>query len=149
MKNARTYIRALGVLFLGLGLSLGYHFWVPGAIDLNPAVWLDSSYYGQFLPFAVCVMLILSGLFLALDHGAANFNLAVFGHTASEEALFHWLGFTRSVMPTWALWSFFVLSAITLWIAYSNVLQKKRLSLGEALFGVLFGAAVVLLPRIS
>ena len=129
------------------GLVFAVVFAKPAHINPNPSVWLTPAYYSQFFPIAVSVMLFLCGVFLTFQRSKANFNLAVFGHTASEEALFHWLGLTRSSLPVWVMWLFFILSMLTLWIAYSNVLQQKRLSVGEALFGIVFGAGLILLPR--
>ena len=117
-------------------------------IDPNPGKWLTPEYYSQFLPIAISVMLLVCGAFLAIEHSKANFNLAVFGRTASEEVLFNWIGLTKSVLPAWAIWVFFLLSAVALWIAYSNSLEQKRLSVIEALVGIVFGGILVLLPTV-
>lgn len=144
----KTYAKVLGGVFILLGVIFAIAFAIPARIDPNPAVWFTPKYYSQFVPIAVSVMLLVSGAFLLLDHAKANFNLAVFGHAASEEALFHWIGLTSSSLPGWTLWVFFLLSVVTLVIAYTNVLEQKRLSVGEALFGIIFGAVLVLLPVI-
>ena len=129
------------------GLAFAIYFAKPTHIALDPRVWFTPQYYSQFLPVAVSVMLMLCGVFVALNHKASNFNLAVFGHTASEEALFCWFGFTKSLIPQWILVCFFLISLLALWVAYSNVLKKKRLSIVEALFGIIFGALLVLGPN--
>ena len=144
----RTIARTLGSAFVLLGFTLAVLFLVPAKINPNPDVWLRPEYYSQFLPIAVSVMLLVCGLFLALEHPKANFNLGVFGHTALEEALFDWVGLTSSALPAWAMWGFFLLAMLALGIAYSNLLEQKPLSAGEALFGIVFGAIVVLLPQI-
>lgn len=145
-KQKKT-IRTIGGGFVLLGLVFAVVFLVPAEFNPNPAVWFTAEYYSQFLPVAVSVMLLICGVFLAIEHSKANFNLAVFGHTASEEAFFHWIGLTRSSLPPWVMWVFFLLSLVALWIAYANVLKQKRLSVAEAFFGISFGAFVVLLPR--
>ncbi len=141
-----TAIRMVGVGFVALGIAFAMVFLMPAKFDPDPTVWFTQEYYSQFLPIAVSVMLVICGGFLAIAHSKANFNLAVFGHTASEEALFHWVGLTKSALPPWVMWVFFLLSVVALWIAYSNVLGQKRLSVVEALFGICFGAFVILLP---
>lgn len=146
--NKQKYIRALGACFVVAGIAFAIVFSLPVETNSDAGVGLSPDYYSQFLPIAVSVMLFLCGLFLALDHAKANFNLAIFGHTAFEEVFFNAIGLTQSAVPAWTKWVFFILSIITLWIAYSNVLEQKRLSLAEALFGVLFGAVLVLLPII-
>ncbi|MCB1123037.1 MAG: hypothetical protein KJT03_15890 [Verrucomicrobiae bacterium] len=141
------FIRVLGISFMVLGVVFAVVFVIPAKTNPDPSVWFTPEYYSQFLPIAISVMLALSGVFLTFRHSKANFNLAVFGHTASEEALFNWTGLTDSALPAWALWLFFLLSVVTLWIAYANILNLKRLSILEALFGICFGAMLVLLPR--
>lgn len=140
-------IRALGLSFMIVGLVCAIVFSIPVKTNPDPSVWFTQEYYSQFLPIAISVMLLLCGVFMVFKHSKANFNLAVFGHTASEEALFSWIGLTDGSLPAWAMWIFFLLSLVTLWIAYSNVLQQKRLSVLEALFGICLGAILILLPK--
>lgn len=145
--NQHAILRSVGICFALLGLAGAIGFSIPAKINRNPAVWLMPDYYGQFLPIAISVMLLVCGAFLTFESRKANFNLAVFGHTASEEALFSWIGWTKSALPPWAITVFFVLSLFALGIAYSNVLKQKRLSVAEALFGICFGALLILLPK--
>lgn len=86
-----------------VGLGLGAWFARSTQTNLDPRVWFEPSYYGQFLPVAIPIMLALAGFFVAFAPSRANFNLAVFGHTASEEALFDSIGLTQTSLPTWAL----------------------------------------------
>lgn len=146
--HKRSYIRALGACFVVVGIAFAIIFAQPVKMNPNPGVWLSPDYYSQFLPIAVSFMLLICGTFLALEHAKANFNLAVFGHTAFEEVFFSSIGLTQSALSGWTKWVFLILSLVTLWIAYSNLLKQKPLSLGEALFGIIFGAVLVLLPTI-
>ncbi len=146
--NKKKWLKAFGWVTIFLGILGVIIFATRAQIDRDPRVWFTPIYYSQFFPVAVSVMLFVCGIFLVFDQKRANFNLAVFGHTASEEALFDWLGLTQSSLPLWTKWLVFFLSIITLWIAYSNVLGQKKLSLLEAGFGVSFGAFVVLFPVI-
>ncbi len=146
--NYRKHTRKLGVALTIAGLTMAILFGMKTETNPDPRVWFTAEYYSQFLPIAISVMLIIAGLFLGLEHKKANFNLAVFGHTASEEALFSWIGLSSSSLETWVLILFFALSLLCLWIAYSNVLRQEPLSWKEALFGISFGALVVLIPQI-
>jgi hypothetical protein len=137
-----------GMALILCGIGLAVIFSSSARIDPDPSVWLTPNYYSQFLPVAVSAMLLLCGVFLVFARSKANFNLAVFGHTASEEAIFNWLGFTKTSLPLWALWIFFILAIVMLWISYTNVLNQKRLSVSEALFGIIFGALLVILPNL-
>lgn len=77
----------------------------------------------------------------------ANLYLAVFGHTASEEILFSMAGITETQLPLSAVAIFLPLSLIALWLGYFNVLNQKKLSVGEAVFSFIVSTAFILLPR--
>lgn len=138
----------MGITFMITGLVCAILYALPTHTNPDARVWLTPEYYSQFLPVALFAMLLISGVLMTFRHSKANFNLAVFGHTASEEAIFNGIGWTNSAFPTWTLILVFLLSLLALWVAYSNVLEQKRLSIGEALFGIVFGAALVLLPKV-
>ncbi|EDY80405.1 hypothetical protein VDG1235_15 [Verrucomicrobiia bacterium DG1235] len=146
--NYRKHTRTLGIALSVVGLTMAIHFGMKAETNPDPRVWFAAKNYSQFLPIAVSVMLIIAGAFLGLEHKKANFNLAVFGHTASEEALFSWVGFSSSSLDAWVLIFFFAISLLCLWIAYSNVLKQERLSRKEALFGICFGAIIVFIPQL-
>jgi len=137
----------IGILFSIMGLAFAVVFTLPVSIELNPELWLKPSYYTQFLPVYLAVLLNLSGLFVLARISQANFYLAAFGHTASEEILFHWLGWLQTPLPLYSVFIFFPLSLLALWLAYANTLKTKRLSWSEALFGLVMSLAFVLAPR--
>ncbi|MEM9159092.1 MAG: hypothetical protein AAGB46_08585 [Verrucomicrobiota bacterium] len=141
------HLRIPGLTFAAMGLCLAIYFAIPTRINPNPQVWLDPDYYGQFLPVVIAGMLALGGIYMLLYRPKANFNLALFGHTASEEALFNWLGLTNSSLPEWALLLLFPISLLCLYIAYSNSLKQKPLSLLDALFGISLGLSFVFLSN--
>ncbi|MEZ5277016.1 MAG: hypothetical protein R3F07_11600 [Opitutaceae bacterium] len=143
-RRIRPLVKATGIVFLATGLMATISFAWRVEFNPDPTVWFTPAYYSQFLPLAVSCMLLVSGLLLTFERSKANFYLAVFGHTSSEEAAFHWIGLTRSSLPTWVMWVFFILSLVALCIAYGNLLGKKRLSVPEALFGLALGTSLAL-----
>jgi len=64
-----------------------------------------------------------------------------------EEVIFDWIGWTNSSLPPFATAVFFPLSLVTLWMAYFNVLGKRRLSIPEAIFGLVVSTVFILAPR--
>ena len=145
MKLSKT--KYIGILFAVLGLSFGIAFAIPIEFNKNPQIWFTPAYYTQFLPLYIAVMLLLSGIFIFGRFSQANLYLAIFGHTASEEILISWIGLSVTPLPLFAVIVFAPLSIITLWMAYANILKHKRLSVGEAIFGIALSIAFIFAPR--
>lgn len=112
-------ILLLGALFTGL-------FAYSVTFSHNPQVWFTPAYYLQFIPLYISVTLLLCGIFMVTKFSGINFYLAVFGHATSEEILFSMLGFTSTPLPLYAVILFFPLSLLALWVAYSNILIKRK-----------------------
>jgi hypothetical protein len=138
---------ATSLFFFAIGLYFTIIFWGQLEFSHNPLIWFTAPYYQQFIPFYIGVTLLLGRAFLLAQYSKANLYLAIFGHMASEEILFHWIGLTSTELSKTAIMVFFPLSIIALWIAYGNVLKQKKLSLVEAFFGFIFSTALILLPR--
>ena len=115
-----------GVVFALIGLYYTIVLVTPLQFEHNPQVWFTPKYYAQFIPFYTAATLLLSGVFLATQHSQANFHLAFFGHTASEEIIFGWIGFTDMQLSLSVIVIFFPLSLIALWLGYFNVLKQKN-----------------------
>ena len=145
MKIAKTTY--IGLCFAILGLSFGIAFAIPIEFSKNPQVWFTPAYYTRFLPLYIAVTLLLSGLFIFGRCSQANLYLAIFGHTASEEILFSWIGLSVTPLPLFAVIVFAPLSIVALWMAYANTLKQKRLSIGEAVFGIALSIAFIFAPR--
>jgi magnesium-transporting ATPase (P-type) len=136
---------AAGLLLLGAIFTVI----VFVGLEFNPdsRVWFTADYYSQFLPLYITVTLALAGIYALLKLKQANLFLAMFGHTASEEIVFSWMGFTQTALSFYAICIFFPISILSLWLAYSNRMQLKRLSLAEAVFGFLLSLVFVFAPR--
>lgn len=132
-----------------LGLIFIIVFYLPVKFDRDPENWhpenwFNSAYYTQFVPLFIAITLLLTGIFVLGRFKQANLYLAVFGHTAFEEIAFSWIGWTTTPLPGYAIALFFPLSIACLWMGYFNVLQLKRLSVIEAIFGIVLSTACVL-----
>lgn len=145
---------------IGGGVSIvGFSFAVYFATQVNLSIklesWFNQEYWVQFMPLVSSILLLISGILAFLERPNANFTLAVFGHTVSEQIVFSWLGLTdigSSLLeliglksfnyPEHAILWFFGLSLISLCIAYSNVLKLRPVSLGEAMIGIATGVGL-------
>jgi hypothetical protein len=147
--------KAIGGGISIVGLVLTVFFAAQTSFSIRLESWFNQEYWVQFMPLVSSILLLIAGMLAVFKRPNANFTLALLGHTISEEIIFGWLGITNISssfldliglkninFPDYATLWFFGLSLISLWIAYSNVLNLRRVSLGEAIFGVATGVLV-------
>jgi hypothetical protein len=146
IKNSNITKLVACVLTLS-GLFFSVKFFMQIEFNINPQVWFTPQYYEQFIPFYIAIILLLSGVFVYTKYSQANLYLASFGHAASEEIIFSWIGIVDTPLPSFTLVIFFPLSLIALWVAYFNKLKQKPLSIVEAIFGFVISTLFILLPR--
>jgi hypothetical protein len=146
IKNSNITKLVACVLTLS-GLFFSVKFFMQVEFNVNPQVWFSAQYYEQFIPFYIAIILLLSGVFVYTKYSQANLYLAAFGHTASEEILFSWIGIVDTPLASFSVVIFLPLSLIALWTAYFNILKQKPLSIGEAIFGFVISTLFILLPR--
>ena len=146
-RKKRYGVGLVGIAFTFIGLYFSTMLGMSLQFDKNPQVWFSPQYYSQFIPFYIAVTLLLSGIFLTAQLAQANFHLAFFGLTASEEIVFSWVGLTSTDLPLSAVIVFFPLSLLALWLGYLNVLNQKKLSALEAIIGIVASTAFILMPR--
>src|SRR5690606_7527777 len=132
------YINHVVFAIVIAGLISSWLFGSSVYFSVNPQVWFTPAYYLQFIPLYIAVSFLLCGVFIVSDFSGINFYLAVFGHATSEEILFSLVGLTTTPLPLYAIYIFFPLSCLALWLAYANVLNKKKVSIAEAVFGIVF-----------
>lgn len=138
------------ITIVGLAFSLYFATQINFSIRLES--WLNQEYWVQFMPLASSIFLLAAGILALLEQPNANFSLALFGHTVSEQIILAWLGLTdigSSLLelvglksfnyPEQAILWFFGLSLISLCVAYSNVLKLRPVSIGEAIIGIATG----------
>lgn len=152
-KVGKTKIVGGAISIVGLVLSV--FFAAQTSVSIRLESWFSQEYWVQFMPLVSSLLLLLAGILAVVERPNANFILALFGHTISEQIIFTWLGLTdmsslffnliglKSLnFPDYTILWFFGLSIVTLWIAYSNVLNLRRVSSGEALLGIATGVVV-------
>jgi hypothetical protein len=158
IKVVKTKIIGGGIAVIGLVLTV--FFAAQTSLSIRLESWLSQEYWVQFMPIVSSMFLLIAGMLAFFERPNANFTLALFGHTISEEIMFGWLGLTNISasffnllglkninFPDYAILWFFGLSLISLFIAYSNVLNLRRVTLGEALIGIATGVVVSFLPN--
>ncbi|WP_286232904.1 hypothetical protein [Thalassotalea sediminis] len=158
-KIRKTAVIGGAISIIGLALTVFFASQVSFSIRLES--WFSQQYWVQFKPLVSSILLLTAGMLAVFKRPNANFILALFGHTISEEIIFDWLGLTNAStrffdfiglnnlnFPEYTIVWFFGLSLISLCIAYSNVLNLRRVTLGEALFGIATGVVVSFLPSL-
>ncbi len=130
--------------FIILALVLGVIFFGRIAFPEGLEAYFKSEYYNQFGPMAICVELLVAGIYLAIPHAKANFTLAVFAFTALLDPFFNLIGLFTSSVPLYAMLLFIVCALVSLWIAFSNAFGLGRISVIGALMGFILGNAIEL-----
>lgn len=94
------------------------------------------------------VMLVISGITMLFKSANANFWLALSGHMIIEEFLFNLLGITEASIPATTMVVLLLAAGAVLYIAYSNWLKVRKLTLLEVINGLLIGTSVIYLPTL-
>lgn len=145
--DTKIKTRYVGAAIAIVGLIFAIVFGAAVHFNPNPQVWFSPDYYIQFIPLYIAVTFLLCGIFVFTEFSQVNVYLAVFGHATSEEILFDFIGLTNTPLPVYAIWIFLPLSLIALFTAYTNFLDKQKVSVPEAIFGIVFSTMFILLPR--
>ena len=146
IKNSNVTQLIACVLSLS-GVFFSVRFFMQIEFNISPQVWFSAQYYEQFIPFYIAILLLLSGVFVFTKYSQANLYLASFGHAASEEIIFSWIGIVETPLPAYSIAIFVPLSLVALWAAYFNMLKQKPLSILEAIVGFVISTLFILLPR--
>ena len=139
----------LGVsLFIGGGFVL---FLLLPSVQFshNPFDWFQPTYYEKLVPFFLVGTMLVAGVSTFLGVNKTNYSLAVFGHATSESIVLDLLGVQNAYLPNFMAYSLLPISLVVLWIAYANVLDKKKLTLAEAVSSIAVGIFLAVLPLID
>ena len=153
LRVGKTKVIAGGISLAGLVMIV--YFAAQTSFSIRLESWFNQEYWVQFVPLVSSMLLFTAGMLAIFERPNANFTLALFGHSISEQIIFGWLGLTdisSSLLeliglksfnfPNYTVLWFFGLSLITLYIAYSNVLNLRRVTLPQALIGIATGVVV-------
>lgn len=143
--SAGAINNAIGSGFLVLALVFSVLLVEQTHFSIQLQHWFSLSYFAQLTPIILSGIFLITGVFLLLKHKKTNAILALFGHGASEEIAFSWLGLTTTQFPSYAIIPFFGCSIIALWLAYSNRLKLKPVSVADAVIGIITGIILSLL----
>lgn len=137
-RFAGAVFAILAIVFIGV-----FTISIDWCIQLQ--CYLSLEYLMEFSPLMISIALLFGGVYLFRKLSSSNFALALFGHTASEEILFDWIGFSTTKLPEYAVWIFFVCALIALWLAYANPFDLKPVSFKEAVISLAMGTGFSLM----
>jgi len=127
------------VLFImqsNLSFDLGEYF------NLSLKSYFSLNYLRQITPLIINLILLYGGVLLIYRPLKSNPVLALFGFTVLEEALFNWLGVISTNYETYINVVFLCCAILSVWIAYSNKINQKRLSFKEGASSLFLGTLI-------
>ncbi len=136
--------KILAAVFIIISIVLGVIFFNNISFPDGLEAYFKSAYYNQFGPLAICVELLIAGVYLFIKHRKTNFTLALFAFTALLDPIFSTIGLFTSQVPLYALILFICCALVCLWLAFSNSFNLGRISFISAFGSFLLGTAVEL-----
>ena len=142
--------KIIGIVFSVIAIQFSITFLVQSDLNINLKEYFDStlksyfslSYFNQILPLILCLILLYGGVLLIIKPKKSNPILALFGFTVLEEFMLGWFGIISIDYPTYIVVIFFSCALLTLWIAYSDTINQKRLSLREGITSLIMGTII-------
>lgn len=142
--------KIIGIAFSFIGILFSIIFLLQSDLNTNLKEYFDFSlksyfslsYFNQVLPLIICLILSYGGILLILKPTKSNPILAVFGFAVLEEIVFSWFGIISIDFPTYIVAIFFFTALLALWIAYSDTINQKRLSLKEGISSLILGTII-------
>ncbi len=136
--------KIIALVFIILALVLGVIFYLDIDFPIGLEAYFKKEYYNQFGPLAICVELLIAGIYLFKQHANVNFTLALFGFTALLDPIFNSIGLFSSMVPLYATALFVCCALLSLWLAFSDTFKLGRISLIGAFASFILGNAVEL-----
>lgn len=127
-----------------IALVLGIIFFQDITFPVGLEEYFKAAYYNQFGPLALCVELLVAGLYLYQGHPKANFTLALFGFSALLDPVFNYFGIFATQLPVYATVIFILCGLLALWLAFTNTFDTGRISIPGAFGSFILGCAVEL-----
>lgn len=142
--------KIIGIAFSSIGILFSIIFLFESGINTNLKEYFDFSfksyfslsYFNQILPLIICLILLYGGILLLVKPIKSNPILAVFGFAVLEEIVLSWFGITSINFPTYIVVIFFPSALLALWIAYSDTINQKHLSLKEGVSSLILGTTI-------
>jgi hypothetical protein len=142
--------KLIGITFINIAVISSILFSIEENLTLDIKNYFDFSFKSYFsiaflrriTPLILCFILLYGGFLLLLKPLKSNTVLALFGFTVIEEIVFHWFGIMTIDFSAFIIGLFFCCAILCLFIAYSNQINLKRLSIKEGLSSLLFGTLI-------
>ena len=142
--------KIIGILFSVIAILFSIIFLIQSDLNINLKEYFDYSfksyfslsYFNQILPLILCFILLYGGVLLIIKPIKSNPVLALFGFTVLEEIVFSWFGLISIDFPIYIVAIFFSSALLALWIAYSNTINQKHLSLKEGVSSLIMGTLI-------
>ena len=110
--------------------------------DFSLKSYFSLEYFRQITPLIVTLILLYGGVLLMIKPSKSNAVLALFGFTVLEEVVFSWLGIITINLPGLIIAIFLTCALFALWIAYSDKINLKRLSMKDGLSSLFLGTLI-------
>ncbi len=142
--------KIISIVFLVVALVLGVLFFnkiqFPSSIEqyFDIGQYFDKDYFNQYGPLAICVELLIAGIYLFRKHPKTNIALAIFGFTALLDPLFNALGVFDTNVPLYGSIVFVLCAIPALWIAFTNTFGSGRITFFWAFGSFLVGLMIEL-----
>ncbi len=104
--------------------------------------YFSLGYLQKITPLIINLILLYGGILLIFKPLKSNPVLALFGFTVLEELLFNWFGVINTNYSSYIIVIFFCCAILSVWIAYSNKINQKRLSFTEAASSLFLGTLI-------
>lgn len=142
-KIIGTLFSVIAILFSTIFLLLtDLSFSLTEYFDYSFKAYFSLSYFNQILPLILCLVLLYGGLLLIIKPTKSNPVLALFGFTVLEEIVFSWFGLISIDFSVYIIVIFFSSALLALWVAYSDTINQKRLSLREGISSFISGTII-------
>lgn len=140
MKNRKIF----AIIFIIIAFAFGVNFYLEIEFPIGLEAYFKKEYYGQFGPLAICIELLIAGIYLFVKHSKTNFTLALFGFTAILDPIFNLIGLFSSMVPLYTTIIFVCCALLSLWLAFTDSFKLGRISFIGALISFILGNAVEL-----
>ncbi|BAO76551.1 hypothetical protein [Winogradskyella sp. PG-2] len=142
--------KIIGIVFSVIAILFSIIFLIQSDLNINLKEYFDYSfksyfslsYFNQILPLILCFILLYGGVLLIIKPIKSNPVLALFGFTVLEEIVFSWFGLISIDFPIYIVVIFFSIALLALWIAYSDTINQKHLSLKEGVSSLIMGTLI-------
>ncbi|WP_298879134.1 hypothetical protein [uncultured Polaribacter sp.] len=142
--------KIIGIVYSIIGILFSIIFLIKTDLNTNLKEYFNFSfksyfslsYFNKVLPLIICLILFYGGLLLIIKPTKSNPILALFGFTVLEEIVFSWFGIITINFPSYIVAIFFSSALLALWIAYSDTINQKRLSLKEGASSLILGTII-------